>query len=162
ARIAGTVAGEHAAGATGRSSQRLADPDRRGVAGDRRRGPLARAGGRARRDRGPAPAAAGGSEPGAEQPPQRAGVGPARDGDSGGREMEMRVSSEGRRVAVRFRDSGPGVREPESLFQPFQRGAAGTGMGLYVSRVLMRSYGGDLSYEPQPAGSCFVVELEAV
>ena len=35
-------------------------------------------------------------------------------------------------------------------------------MGLYVSRVIVRSYGGDLRYEPQAAGSCFAVELEAV
>ena len=35
-------------------------------------------------------------------------------------------------------------------------------MGLYVSRVLVRSYGGDLTYDPPSGGSCFQIELEAV
>ena len=46
-------------------------------------------------------------------------------------------------------------QHPERLFQPFQKGAFGTGMGLYVLAVIVRSYGGDLRFEPQPAGSCF-------
>jgi PAS domain S-box-containing protein len=76
------------------------------------------------------------------------------------RELRAAVSVERSRVVVRFQDSGPGVESPERLFQPFQRGASGTGMGLYVSRVLVRSYGGDLTHEPQAAGACFAVELE--
>jgi two-component system sensor kinase FixL len=78
------------------------------------------------------------------------------------RELVIRVAAQARTVAVRFQDSGPGIESPEKLFQPFQKGASGTGMGLYVSRVIVRSYGGDLRYEPQPAGSCFAIELEAV
>lgn len=66
-----------------------------------------------------------------------------------------------RRVTVRFEDSGPGVACPERLFQPFQPGAEGTGLGLYISRALLRSYGGDLRFEPRQRGSCFVVELQA-
>ncbi len=34
-------------------------------------------------------------------------------------------------------------------------------MGLYVSRAILRHYGGELKYEPQAAGACFTVELEA-
>ena len=41
------------------------------------------------------------------------------------------------------------------------QGAAGSGIGLYVSRFLVRSYGGELRFEPLPEGSCFVIELEA-
>jgi two-component system sensor kinase FixL len=78
------------------------------------------------------------------------------------REFHIRVVPGGARVRVRFEDTGPGVRDPEGLFQPFQRGATGTGMGLYVSRVLVRSYGGDLTYEPLCSGSCFQIELETV
>jgi PAS domain S-box-containing protein len=77
------------------------------------------------------------------------------------RELDVSVSAEPGRVWVRFQDSGSGVCDPELLFQPFQKGAAGAGMGLYVSRALVRSYGGDLTYEPQAAGACFAVELEA-
>jgi two-component system sensor kinase FixL len=62
-------------------------------------------------------------------------------------------------VVVRFADNGPGVGHPERLFQPFQEGAQSTGLGLYVSRAIMRSLGGDLRYEPANPGACFIVEL---
>ena len=62
-------------------------------------------------------------------------------------------------VVVRFRDTGPGVTHPEDLFKPFQPGAHSTGLGLYISRAVLRSYGGDLRYEPSAHGSCFVVQL---
>jgi len=76
------------------------------------------------------------------------------------RELSISVSSKEQKVFVRFHDSGPGIRDPESLFQPFQRAAAGSGLGLYVSRFIVRSDNGELSFERQPRGSCFVVELE--
>jgi C4-dicarboxylate-specific signal transduction histidine kinase len=82
--------------------------------------------------------------------------------ESGRRVLEISVSVLDDRVAIRFSDSGPGVSDPTRLFQPFQRGAAGTGLGLYVSRVIVRSYGGDLRYEGRPAGSSFLIELDAV
>ena len=63
------------------------------------------------------------------------------------------------RAVVRFRDSGPGVRRPELLFQPFRDAAAGHGLGLSVSRAMVRSFGGELRHEPQPPGACFAVEL---
>jgi len=62
-------------------------------------------------------------------------------------------------VVVRFRDTGPGVANPEYLFKPFQPDAHSTGLGLYVSRAVLRSHGGDLRYEPCSEGSCFVVQL---
>ena len=62
-------------------------------------------------------------------------------------------------VLVRFEDTGPGVQQPERLFQPFQHGSDATGLGLYVSRAIVRSFAGDLRHEPRPRGSCFAVEL---
>jgi two-component system, LuxR family, sensor kinase FixL len=62
-------------------------------------------------------------------------------------------------VLVRFQDSGPGVQHPEKLFRPFQHGSDATGLGLYVSRAIVRSFAGDLRYEPRPRGGCFVVEV---
>jgi hypothetical protein len=60
------------------------------------------------------------------------------------------------------------VLHPEHLFRPFQPGAQSTGLGVYLSRALMRSFRGELRYEPEPpsgrgqAGSTFVVELSTV
>jgi signal transduction histidine kinase len=62
-------------------------------------------------------------------------------------------------VLVRFRDSGPGVASPDDLFKPFQAGAHASGLGLYLSRAVLNSYGGDLSYESTSEGGCFVVQL---
>lgn len=78
------------------------------------------------------------------------------------RELRISAVEDGRTVAVRFEDSGPGVACPERLFEPFQKGAEGSGLGLYISRALVRSYGGELYYKPREKGSCFVVELQVV
>lgn len=77
------------------------------------------------------------------------------------RELRIGVDLEPGKAIVRFRDSGPGIASPERLFEPLQHGAAGSGMGLYVSRYIVRSYGGELRYEPGRSGSCFAVELAA-
>ncbi len=76
-----------------------------------------------------------------------------------GRAFEVEVQLEAGAVVAKFRDNGPGIEAPHELFQPFQPGAGETGLGLYVSRAMMRSFGGDLRYEPQQAGSCFVAEM---
>jgi two-component system, LuxR family, sensor kinase FixL len=67
-----------------------------------------------------------------------------------------------RAVIIRFEDTGPGIYDPQSLFRAFQRDAEATGLGLYVSRALMKSFGGDLSFEPMEHGCCFAVTLQAV
>jgi C4-dicarboxylate-specific signal transduction histidine kinase len=74
---------------------------------------------------------------------------------------ELRVSArlEGERVVVRIRDTGHGISNPERLFQPFQEGAEATGLGLYLSRALVRTFNGDLRYEPGPSGCCFALDL---
>ena len=76
------------------------------------------------------------------------------------RELLVSVSQDENKVVVRFRDTGPGIADTSRLFEPFQPGSYGTGLGLYVSRAMLRSYGGDLKFEPQAAGSCFRVEVK--
>jgi signal transduction histidine kinase len=74
---------------------------------------------------------------------------------------EVRISAELEKdlVVVRVRDSGPGVERPDELFRPFHSGTHSAGLGLYISRAILRSHGGGLRYEPEPNGSCFAVEL---
>jgi two-component system sensor kinase FixL len=65
-------------------------------------------------------------------------------------------------VVVRVSDNGPGVSAAERLFQPFQAGASSTGLGLFVSRAMIRTFGGEL-HHTQHGGECtFVIELPAV
>jgi PAS domain S-box-containing protein len=73
--------------------------------------------------------------------------------------IEIAAAAEGGRVLLRVTDSGPGITSVERLFQPFQQGAAATGLGLYLSRALMRSLQGDLRHDPTAPGCSFVIEF---
>jgi two-component system sensor kinase FixL len=65
-------------------------------------------------------------------------------------------------VVIRFEDTGIGVSTPDSLFKPFQQGSDATGLGLYVSRAILRSFGGELVFEPRVVGCCFAVSLTKI
>lgn len=80
---------------------------------------------------------------------------------NGNRILSVTARHKGNQVLVEFADNGGGVAHPEHLFRPFQAGAAATGLGLYLSRAFMRSFGGELQYLPVPDGACFVVNLVA-
>jgi signal transduction histidine kinase len=71
--------------------------------------------------------------------------------------LRIAAREEGETVTIRFEDTGYGIAEPETLFRPFQRGADSSGLGLYISRAIMRSFGGELRYEPRSEGCCFAV-----
>ena len=73
--------------------------------------------------------------------------------------LRIAACEENAKLVIRFEDTGIGIASPENLFRPFQRGAKSSGLGLYVSRAIMRSFGGDLTHEPGPEGSCFAVIL---
>lgn len=77
----------------------------------------------------------------------------------GRKRLRIAAREERGTVVIRFEDTGTGVAAPEKLFQPFQRGAESSGLGLYVSKAIMRSFGGELSYEPRSEGCCFSVIL---
>jgi signal transduction histidine kinase len=82
--------------------------------------------------------------------------------DTAEKRLTIRASRQNEAVAVRFEDTGMGIANAEHLFRPFQRDAKATGLGLYVSRALMKSFGGDLVYEARNQGCCFAVVLQAV
>lgn len=75
------------------------------------------------------------------------------------RALSITAKSDGNRVLVECADNGGGVTHPEHLFRPFQAGAEATGLGLYLSRAFVRSFGGELRYHPLPDGACFIVNL---
>jgi PAS domain S-box-containing protein len=75
--------------------------------------------------------------------------------------LTIRATRQDEAVVIRFEDTGTGMANSENLFRPFQRNAQATGLGLYVSRALVKSFGGDLTYEPRQKGCCFAVTLQA-
>jgi signal transduction histidine kinase len=78
---------------------------------------------------------------------------------AGTKQLRIAAQEEKGKVTIRFEDTGTGIASPENLFRPFQRGAESSGLGLYVSRAIMHSFGGDLRYEPRSEGCCFAVVL---
>jgi two-component system, LuxR family, sensor kinase FixL len=76
-------------------------------------------------------------------------------------QKQIRISSEigSGAVIIRFEDTGLGIPPHYLLFKPFQTGANATGLGLYVSRAILRSFGGELRFEPRAEGCCFAVNL---
>lgn len=79
------------------------------------------------------------------------------------------VAGEGR-VALRVSDEGPGVSEAQAarIFEKFERlgrdsaggSDKGSGLGLYIARLLARAMGGELSLVSHPGeGAAFTLEL---
>jgi len=76
------------------------------------------------------------------------------------REIYFSISVVKAVVSIRVTDTGPGIRSSSKLFQPFQRGAESTGLGLFLSRAFIRSFQGDLRYDPTTTQGCsFVIDL---
>jgi two-component system NtrC family sensor kinase len=69
-------------------------------------------------------------------------------------------------VRVEIDDSGGGIHPDERarVFEPFfttKPTGAGTGLGLYLSRRIVREHGGEIGFEPLENGTRFWVEFPA-
>jgi C4-dicarboxylate-specific signal transduction histidine kinase len=73
------------------------------------------------------------------------------------RRLVIAVSPASEDVIVTFSDTGHGVANPAMLFHPFRPDADGSGLGLYISRELARSFRGDLQHIPTASGAEFRV-----
>jgi PAS domain S-box-containing protein len=73
------------------------------------------------------------------------------------RRLDIRAVSTFEDMIITFSDTGPGVANPDMLFHPFRPDADGSGLGLYISRELARSFGGDLQHLPNASGAEFRV-----
>ncbi|SDE99338.1 sensor histidine kinase [Terriglobus roseus] len=65
-------------------------------------------------------------------------------------------------IVIAVDDNGPGIPVGRSLFEPLQKGAHTTGLGLYLSRAFARSFHGELRHVPTSKGCSFVLELPLV
>ena len=75
------------------------------------------------------------------------------------RRLTVSVTLSDDEVIVTFADTGPGVTDPVVLFHPFRPEADGSGLGLYISRELARTFGGDLEHVAAGRGGEFRVVL---
>jgi signal transduction histidine kinase len=77
------------------------------------------------------------------------------------RRLTVALTSTSEDVVMTFSDSGSGVANPDGLFhlQPERPQNGGSGLGLYISRELARSFGGDLQHVPTAIGGEFRVVI---
>lgn len=75
------------------------------------------------------------------------------------RQLVLSARIEQGRAVLSVRDSGPGIANPERLFQPFRSDSDGAGLGLYISRALMHNQDGLLRHAPGGPGCCFELHM---
>ncbi|UUV07450.1 ATP-binding protein [Ruegeria sp. YS9] len=71
----------------------------------------------------------------------------------------------GARLSVSLQDTGPGIEDPDRMFEPFYStksvgSSEGLGLGLSISYGLVQSFGGDIRGANTADGAMFTVELE--
>ena len=84
----------------------------------------------------------------------------------GGGVLTIRTMRDRGNVIILFSDTGPGVKEPHRVFDPFYTTkpvGQGTGLGLSICYGIVREHGGNIiCYNGQTNGAVFRVELPAV
>ena len=82
------------------------------------------------------------------------------------RNIWVRTMAGGERVLIEITDSGPGVREPLRVFDPFYTTkpvGEGTGLGLSICYGILKEHGGEITVRNvAPQGACFSVLLPLV
>ncbi len=82
------------------------------------------------------------------------------------KQIQIRLFSRGARVILAVSDNGPGIapREQARIFDRFYRGqsaqgVSGTGLGLYLARVILEAHRGGLHLVSSLSGACFEMDL---
>jgi two-component system NtrC family sensor kinase len=90
----------------------------------------------------------------------------AMESHSGGGTLTIKTIRDRANVAVVFSDTGPGIKEPHRVFDPFYTTkpiGKGTGLGLSICFGIVQEHNGKiLCYNGQNGGAVFRVELPAV
>jgi signal transduction histidine kinase len=79
--------------------------------------------------------------------------------ESGGGRLEIAAEREGADVILQFSDSGPGIRDPQRVFDPFYTTkpvGKGTGLGLSVVYGVIQDHGGQITCRNKPEGGALV------
>jgi two-component system, NtrC family, sensor kinase len=75
------------------------------------------------------------------------------------RRLKVGVSSDDHRVHIEFQDSGPGLKEPHRIFEPFyttKNVGKGTGLGLSICYGIIKEHGGEISGSNQEGGGAVI------
>ena len=90
----------------------------------------------------------------------------AMESHSGGGTLTIKTLRDRASVTILFSDTGPGIKEPHRVFDPFYTTkpiGKGTGLGLSICFGIVQEHGGRiLCYNGQEGGAVFRVELPAV
>jgi C4-dicarboxylate-specific signal transduction histidine kinase len=71
----------------------------------------------------------------------------------------VRIYQEDNRACIEFRDSGPGFKEPNKIFDPFyttKKIGKGTGLGLSICYGMVKEHGGDIIASNHEQGGAVV------
>ena len=83
--------------------------------------------------------------------------------ESAQRRIEITLE-DGAPVRLRLRDTGPGIEEPDKIFDPFYTtkdvSGEGMGLGLSISYGLVQSFGGRITGANTGSGAEFTIELD--
>ncbi len=83
--------------------------------------------------------------------------------EAGGGSLEISIAASNGHVQVEFADSGPGIKEPQHLFEPFYTTkpvGKGTGLGLSTCYGIIQQHAGEISYRNRPeGGALFLISL---
>jgi two-component system NtrC family sensor kinase len=90
----------------------------------------------------------------------------AMEAHNGGGTLTIKTQRDRANVVVLFSDTGPGIKEPHRVFDPFYTTkpiGKGTGLGLSICFGIVQEHAGKiLCYNGQGGGAVFRVELPAV
>ncbi|MBZ5685769.1 MAG: HAMP domain-containing histidine kinase [Acidobacteriia bacterium] len=86
--------------------------------------------------------------------------------ESGGGMLEISAQRQNADVVLQFSDTGPGIRDPQRVFDPFYTTkpvGKGTGLGLSAVYGVVQEHGGQITCRNKPeGGALFVLKLPAV
>ncbi|MEN9059837.1 sensor histidine kinase [Ponticoccus litoralis] len=88
----------------------------------------------------------------------------AADAMAGEADKRIAITLErGPRLRIGVSDTGPGIADPDRMFEPFystKEVGGGMGLGLSISYGLVQSFGGEIRGSNTASGAVFTVELE--
>ena len=68
--------------------------------------------------------------------------------------VEVKLDKESQLVILNISDNGPGIKDPNIIFEPFHstKDNVGAGLGLTISRKIIEKHGGTLQAQSWPQG----------